>query len=204
MRNIRPGGNNMKKTWLCVVLFAVALLIGVVTSVQAAGPVTFNENTVSITYDNATGAYFMVMPAIDIAGQSYWAKWRANLNTRGWELVGGGLSSSALGQQSASGKWLYDPSKGVLYIRTDQSSFVGDCAGAWIGRFMAYANVTSTTLTITDFDDVFDGGQPDTNEWTRLSGAGTDIVGSWGQNGSDFILSVNPDNTFTLSGTVTE
>ena len=194
----------MKKTWLCAVLSAVVLLVGVVTSVQAAGPVTFNTNSVSIDYNSATGEYFMVMPAIDIAGQEYWAKWRANLNTRGWELVGGGLSTSALGQQSASGKYLYDPSKGVLVLRVDQSSFVGDCAGIWIGTQVFYTNVTSTTLTLTDFEGVFDGGEPDTTQLTRISGAGTGIVGSWGHNGDDFILTLNQDNTFTLSGTVTE
>jgi hypothetical protein len=185
----------MKKSVFSIIVFSILVLA--YSPAFADGPADFDNKGINVTYEN--GEYFLTIPEIDIGDVEFWAKWKLNYNTIGWDFVGYGLTSDVKGEKSASGDYIYNSQKGVLIMEIDWSTFI-EC-GVMVGTFVQFVSpITSTTMTWTDPDP------QDADEiiWIRSSGTSGDITGTWSMSkeSNTYSVTFNSDGSFTVVGNI--
>jgi len=188
----------MKKSIFSIIVFSILVLA--YSPAFADGPAYFDNKGINVTYEN--GEYFLTIPYIDIGAVGFWAKWKLNYNTVGWDFVGYGLNSDVKGEMSQGGNYIYNSQKGVLIMESDWSTFLlADCIG--VGTDVKFvSSITSTTMTWTD---------PDPEDsfqiiLTRSSGTSGDIVGTWNfsKKENSFSVTINSDRSFTIVGNIVQ
>lgn len=79
------------KTNLVKIVLAILFCISIWMPINAEGDGPFDSSHTLIVYEN--GEYFMTILNIIADNTSYWAKWRLNLNTSGWDFMDYGTFS---------------------------------------------------------------------------------------------------------------
>ncbi len=187
----------MKKSVFSIIVFSILVLA--YSPAFADGPADFDNDGINVTYEN--GEYFLTIPDIDIGDVEFWAKWKLNFSTIGWDLIGYGLTSDVKGEKSASGDYIYNSQKGVLIWEINRSTFI-EC-GVMVGTFVQFVSpITQTSMTWTDPDPE----DSDQIILTRSSGTSGDIVGTWntsvGQN--SYSVTFNSDRSLTIVGNIVQ
>lgn len=143
---------------------------------------------------------------MSVGGGSYWAQWKLNSNTLGWDIVNGNIMSAPAtygGPQSASGVYVYDTTKQIFYRNVHYSTFLGNC-GSWLGKLIYnVTGLTATTMTLVKI--ALPGEAAQTLTFTRSGGTAGSIIGQWtsvDNSGNTLTHTYNADGTFTLTGNI--
>ena len=186
------------KKLISVPIMFLFVAIMTITVSFANDPINFYEGI--FTYEN--GEYYLTTPEVSVDSLVGWVKWKLNLNTAGWEIYDVGLSSDVKGTYNATGKYVYNAQKGILFFKIKSTNFLV-CGLTTLGVTPFYVTMTqATSMVLNNWD-------PDENYQiicTRDTGTFGDIRGTWtftsGVN--TYSMTLNSDNSFIITGNIVQ